>query len=184
MWMTKLGAATRLTSYAAMTFILIVPFTAGGSNIAMAESKGNSSWVNVDSGEISYYDSSTTPLAALSEITHLPVVALEGEERSTTNSGVTTGLAAYTLGILYDGASFTGSSQGYFSTNSSICTGVVYTFNTLGTWNDRAGSFQGFNGCQATLFLNTYLGGAQFGPFSSATGLGAFNNQVSSMKMS
>ncbi len=103
--------------------------------------------------------------------------------RPVTTDGTPSPDSSFALVVVYDGTNFTGASNGYFTTDGSICSGQIYGYSSLGSWNDRIESLETFNGCAATLYLNINYGGSSFGPVGAANTLGSFNNQASSMRV-
>jgi hypothetical protein len=81
---------------------------------------------------------------------------------------------------VYDSTGFGGASMTYSTSNPAICS-TTYSFSSLGSWNDRIESFQGYNACSVILFRDPGLVGQIYGPANSSTNVGSASNQASSL---
>lgn len=177
-----------LAAVAAATVALcLVPAAAQASTPDSAA--GQSCWHDVDSGASACFTTgTTTPAQAIADATGGSVVAAPTGSSPVSNSGsgssprITAGAAtSYLITVLYDGTSKSGNSSSYFTQNSSICAGIINQFPSLPAFNDRAESFQSYNGCRTTLWGDSNFNGTQYGPLASSNSLGSFANTASSM---
>lgn len=89
-------------------------------------------------------------------------------------------LATYPLVRIYADAGYTGANL--IITGGSPCT-TTQSGNLSAAWNDRVSSFQSTTGCTTRLAENTGQGGTLYGPYSSSSALGAFNDRASSWQV-
>ncbi len=169
---------------AALLASLALPATS-----ARADAPAQSCWENTNTGESQCFDASLDPLQQIADATGTTVIAVPttpGPQTRRVAPAHTDGIASpdtsFVQVILYDGNDFGGASFSYFTTNSSVCNGLIYPIaNIDSSFNDRANSFQSFNGCQTTVYADPSFGGSSFGPVVSVTSLGPLNNETSSL---
>ena len=82
----------------------------------------------------------------------------------------------------WDGQSYTGGAVVLEA--SSGCGSSAWTWNVLTpTWQNRVESGKGYRQCNFKVFADTYLNGAGFGYFLSATSLLNLNNNAESVRL-
>ncbi len=183
---TPLAFATVAAAFVAAALIL-APSAADAATPAPQDTATTQScWTNVDTGESGCFTTGTeTPEQAIADATGTNVVAAPTGELSadvvTTPDGVEGTATSYLLTARVDSTNQGGNSSSYFTMDSGICSGLINEFPSLPDFNDKAESFQSFNGCSTTLWQDNGFSGTQFGPAVSSNNLGSFNNKASSM---
>lgn len=167
----------------ALTLPAVVLATTALAAPARADAPDQACWTDLDTGAVTCFDASLDPATAIAELTGRPVVAEPNEP----GSGVaarpqgTAGVQeVYLLVTVYDDTSFGGASMTYSTSNSSICASA-YGFPSLGDWNDRIESYQGYNACNSYLYRDINYGTLIYGPINTAANIGAARNQASSL---
>jgi hypothetical protein len=142
-------------------------------------------WLDTDTEAYECFESQQAWEEALAERGYVLVYleeapsAQEVEELGAARGGAGL-LTIYVLSIMYEDASYGGDSIGVTTTNPAYCSGTSYSGNMPAGFNDAVSSFQSYLGCRTRLAQNTGQGGSLYGPFTSASSLGAFNDTASS----
>ena len=155
-----------------------------GASPAQAATAGPACWTDGDTGAVRCFADQDALLRGIADATGGPVVADPSGAPAVRATASPAGVdATFLLVTVYDQTGFTGSSMTYTTTNSAVCA-VSHGFATLGSWNDRIDSFQGFNGCSIALYrdINFSPSTPISGPFNSTSDVGlSARHQASSL---
>lgn len=180
---TAAQAATSATP--APASVSVAPTATGAATTA--QPSGTSCWEDIDTGATGCYATgSETAQQAITAATGKAVTAVptatDGASASSSRTSVATAAASdYLITELYSGTGFSGDSAAYYTSNANICDGVSNEFSSLSGFNDEAESVTSYNGCETILYENTNYGGTSYGPVTSASTLGSFNDEASSL---
>lgn len=180
------STASRTVSLAVAGLAAAAALASGAAPASAAPAAAQSCWVNVDTGASRCFDAGLDPLEQIEVDTGRPVVAVPTGTgaRSAAAAPVPSATAAsYILAVVYDGLSYSGASNTYFTSNSAICSGLSYGYPSLGAWNDRIQSVDSYNGCLTTLYWDANYGGAAYGPVGSSTNIGNMRSNASSLRI-
>ena len=150
---------------------------AAPASAATLASSEEACFLNIDTGEYGCY----TTEAALDT-----ALAIRGAQLTTSaRSSVTAAASAvYTYARLYADSNYGGAALTLTGSSSSGCAGgYSSSANLPSAWNDRVSSFMGYLSCKVRLAEHSNQGGTLYGPFSSATSLGSFNDKASSFRI-
>ncbi|WP_146184956.1 hypothetical protein [Agromyces badenianii] len=149
---------------------------------AAATDSSESCWYDVDTDEIGCFDASLDPHEQIELATGAELVAVPtGSNGGRSSADSSTIATVYLLATVWDSTSYAGQSMSYYTSNANICAGVAHGFPDLLSWKDRIESLQSYNGCVTWLYDDFGTLGLEYGPVSSSTNLGTFNNEARSM---
>lgn len=147
-------------------------------------------WLNLDTDELRCFDDRETLLAVIAstgaELRFAPTVEesfAASSESSFSGGGGFVTMAVYFLATLYEHSGYSGSTLNITTGNPWMCSGTQYNGNLSGAWNDRVSSFQSYGGCRTRLATHINQGGPWYGPYTSASSLGTFNDVASSFRV-
>ncbi len=169
------GTRRRLAASAAAALALVVPLLAAAPAHA---DEPESCWTDIDTGRVECFAGSLDPVEYIEAATGGEVLAVPSGEAG--GRGDVGTFDVFLLATVYDFTNFGTPSMTYSTSNSAVCS-TSYSFSSLGSWNDRIESIQGFNSCSVILFRDTGLVDQIFGPASSSTNIGSASNQASSL---
>jgi hypothetical protein len=182
------STAARTVSLAIAVMAAATALVAGAAPASAAPVRADtapqSCWINVDTDASRCFDATLDPLEQIATDTGLPVIAVPtGAAARSAAPSPSAAAASYVLAVVYDGLSYTGASNTYFTTNSAICNGLSYGYASLGAWNDRIQSVDSYNGCLTTLYWDAGYGGAAYGPVGSSINIGNMRSNASSLRI-
>ena len=166
----------------------VAPAHAAGESDAEDQATTEACWLNLDTDEIVCFDDRATLLATVedtgAELRFAPTVeeSLAAGTQSSLSGSVGT-MAIYFLATLYADSGYSGSTLDITTGNSWMCSGTQYNGNLSSAWNDRVSSFESYGGCRTRLATHINQGGPWYGPYTSASSLGTFNDDASSWRV-
>lgn len=162
-------------------------FAAPAHAEGVEETATEACWLNLDTDEILCFDDRETLLTAVEDtgavLRFAPAVEESFAASTQSFSGGFGTLAIYFLATLYADAGYSGSTLDITTGNSWMCSGTQYNGNLSGSWNDRVSSFESYGGCRTRLSTHINQGGPWYGPYTSASSLGSFNDVASSYRV-
>ncbi len=182
----RAGAALAVALLGTLGFA--APAYADGTVKAEEEAGTEACWLNLDTDEMRCFEDRDTLLAAVEdtgvELRFAPTVeeSFAASTQSSFSGGVGL-MAIYFLATLYADSGYSGSTLDITTSNSWMCSGTQYNGNLSGSWNDRVSSFESYGGCRTRLATHINQGGPWYGPFTSASSLGTFNDVASSYRV-
>lgn len=140
-----------------------------------------------DSGRFCSIRAETQKMVCVATEAELP----KAREMAAARGGVAP-TATYIIAKLYDNAGYDASNGVLEVTSGAACTSsrsdVDTQLGTLGGWDNRISSFQGFANCAVKLFESNYFAGSAYpgtGYYVSSSNVGAaMNDQASSVRFS
>lgn len=181
-------AGTALVAAALGMTVFAAPANAAGESEAAESVRTEACWLNADTDELRCFDDRKALFAAVestgAEVRFAPAVeeSLAANSQTSLSGGFGT-LAIYFLATLYEHTGYSGSTLDITTSNWWMCSGTQYNGNMSWAWNDRVSSFQSYGGCRTRLSTHTYQGGPWYGPYTSASSLGTFNDVASSWRV-
>jgi hypothetical protein len=182
----RAGAVLAVALLGALGFA--APAHADGAVKAEEEVSTEACWLNLDTDELQCFDDRETLLAVIEDtgtaLRFAPTVeeSFAASSQSSLSGGVGL-LATYFLATLYADSGYSGASLDITTSNSWMCSGTQYNANLSGSWNDRVSSFESYGGCRTRLSTHINQGGPWYGPYTSASSLGTFNDDASSYRV-
>ena len=181
-----MSSTTRIRALAAIFAVttgalLIAGGPAQAADSARTGSTGEVCWSEPKSGALECFADE----AKLAEAVFTQTGRILVEEGSGLASRPTAGLlASYVLARLYEDPSYGGTAYLVLSPSSTTCTtGSGKWENLTPGWNDRVSSFRSYFSCTTRVYEDANLLGTWFGYSVNAPGVGALDNEASSVKV-
>jgi hypothetical protein len=147
---------------------------------ARADSGDEVCWSEPQNGDLQCFADEAALSEAVFEQTGTILVDEESSFASRSSAGL---LATYVLARLYEDPSYGGSTYVVWSSSSTTCNGGSKWENIAAAFNDRVSSFRSYFSCTTRIYEDANLGGSWFGYSINAPGVGALDNEASSVKV-
>lgn len=151
---------------------------AAPASAAEVEEPVQSCWIDLPSETTVCFDPSLDVADVIFELTGQTLV-YSTDDAARSESALLLAVGA----ILYEHHGLDGSSV-TMTVPDGGCPGYVTNWPTMPSgWNDRVSSFATYSSCKATLYENTSMSGAQFGPSFTNNIFGVMDDKTSSVRL-